>query len=367
MHGWLRRNWGTILVGLGLWIASNVFVTGIATFARWETGAQYHKIKDLCEWDCGWYGSVIEPGYERYPENNTGYVNWPFHPLFPYTVYPIYKVFHLSLTTSLVLTSKLEFLAAIYAFLLLVRDPRDTTTENIQAGSLVAFNPYLIYGHAGYAEPLYFTLTAVAFYLLARREWIWSGIAASFLSVTRLVGSAFAISYLIAWARDNNWRLTWRKDQLPRLLGLLLCPLGAAIFMLYMYHLTGDALVQSHVQAAWGKIPGNPFKVVLVALNLRMWARVWGLMALASFAASLLLIWWRKVEMGVYLAVTTLIPLSAGFVGLPRYVWWQPPFLLVAWVMVKRWSWLWPLYLVFSGGVAAFMIVEWFSGHPFVI
>jgi hypothetical protein len=146
-----------------------------------------------------------------------------------------------------------------------------------------------------------------------------------------------------------------------------LCPLGTALFMLYMYHLTGDALVQLHIQVAWGKTPGNPFHVLWMCLSSHHWPRVWGVMVLASFAASAWLCKLGKPEFGIYLALAILIPLSASYWAIARYIWWQPPFLYAIYYTLKRHAAWWPIYTAFASGMGVFMISAWFTGHEFVV
>ncbi len=199
-----------------LWIASNAFVAGFSNLARWETGAPYYSMTDLCRWDCGWYGSVARSGYDLAPQRDTGNANWPFHPLFPITVYPFHHWLNLPLGMSLVLASKSALLLAIYGFLLMTGDPTDTTVDRFKAGSLVALNPYVIYAHAGYAEPLYFALLALAFYFVAKGRWIESGVMGALLSATRVVGFLFAVSYAVVWLRDVGWRSILHRDSLNK-------------------------------------------------------------------------------------------------------------------------------------------------------
>ena len=350
-----------------LWIASGAFVTTLSKFATWEANASYTGVASLCRWDCGWYGSVLESGYNKTPQAETGAANWPFHPLFPLTAYPFRHWLKRSLATSLVLASKSALLLAIYSFLLMMSDQTETTADRFKAGSLVAFNPYLIYAHAGYAEPLYFGLLALAFWFASRRQWIASGVMGALVSATRLIGFLFSISYTITCLRDAGWRTNWRKGGPNRLIGLLLCPLGTAIYMLYLYHHTGDALAQVHAQAAWGKSPGDPFHVLWMSLVAHHWPRVWGVMVVASLLASAWLFKLRKPELGVYLALTMLISISGGSPLSPRYVWWQPPFLYAIYCELKRHAAWWVIYVAFAAGMASFMILQWFSGHNFVV
>ena len=357
----LRRN-PEIWVAIVLWLASNVFVTGIAKFATWEGGARYHSAADLCQWDCGWYGSVVEGGYDH-AAHADGTANWPFHPAFPATAYPFRNWLKLPLGLSMVFASKAALLFAIYGFILLAGQPLDTSADLVRAGSLVAFNPYLIYAHAGYAEPLYFALAAFAFILAGRKQWIASGIVGVLLSLTRFIGSLFVFSYAIMSLKESGWR----KYGLTKIIGLLLCPLGTALFMLYMYRLNGDPLAHIHIQAAWHKAPGNPLDVLSLSLTTHHWPRVWGVMVLVGLAASVWLCTLRKPELGVYLALSILIPFSTAYWGMARYIWWQPPFLYAINYALKRYPAWWPIYTAFASGMASFMIWGWFTGHNFVV
>ena len=357
-----------IWVAIALWIASNVFVTGVARIATWEGNASYRGMASLCQWDCGWFSTVMESGYDKTPTRDViGSTNWPFHPLFPLTAYPFWHWLKLPPPMSLVLASKLALLLAVYAFLLMMSDQVDSTADLFRAGSLVAFNPYVIYAHAGYSEPLYSCLLALAFYLARQRRWIASGTMGALASGTRVLGFVFPISYMIVWLEGQNWRIDWRRLDLNRIIGLLLCPLGTAIYMLYLYHHTGDALAQVHGHAAWGKSPGNPFHVIWFTLTMHHWPRVWGIMTILGLLASAYLFKLRKADLGVFLAICVLLTISGGYTAIARNIWWQPPFLYAIYCALKRRTGAWLIYTAFVSGMASFMILEWFTGHNFVV
>lgn len=352
-----------------LWLASNVFVTGIAKFTSWEDGASYKRMADLCRWDCGWYASVLQPGYSK-AHMDTGAANWVFNPFFPLTAYPLHNWLKLSLDGSLVLAGKLELLLAIYGFLLMFGDELQTTTDLLKAGALVAFNPYVIYAHAGYAEPLYFAAIAFAFYFVNRRQWVCAGMAGSLASATRVVGVVFAASYIVSWLKSQGWRPRWRKLELNAIIGLLLCPLGTALFMLYLYHIMGDALALQHGHVAWGRVLGNPLGTLWLCLRQGRWSRLWGMMMIAGWLLGAWLFKLRKFELGVYLAAALLLATVSpmgGYWGVARYVWWQPPFLYAIYRLLRRSDVAWVIYLVFASGMAAFMVMQWFTGHNFVV
>src|ERR1700751_2844797 len=97
-----------------------------------------------------------------------------------------------------------------------------------------------------------------------------------------------------------------------------------------MHDHTNGALDTLHIQEAWLPTLGNPLRVLwesLAGLSGSPWPRLWGLMTLFALLASIWLFKMRRAELGIYLVLAILVPLSATYTSLPRYIWWQPPLL----------------------------------------
>ena len=357
-------------VALVLWIASNVFANSVARISSWQGTIRYFQLSDFCKWDCGFYSSIVETGYWVNPWDDAGGANWVFTPLFPLTAYPLHELLKLPTPQSMVLTSRLELLLAIYAFLLMSMEDVESTADLFRAGSIVAFNPYVIYAHSGYAEPLYFALVALGFYFASRRRWVVAGAAGGLASVARVVGAVFAGSYLIAWLKGHGWRSAWRKLSLNAAIGLLLCPAGIALFMLYLHHHMGDALSVQRGHAAWGRTFAGPLRTLWLSILMGHWSRVWAVMMIAAWLAGAWLFKLRKPELGIFLilvlCVSALSPMQ-GYWGVARYIWWQPPFLYAIYRLVRRSEAAWLVYFAFASGTSAFMIAEWMTGHNFLV
>jgi hypothetical protein len=367
-----------------LWLASTVFVTAFANVSKWVISAsgpcvpalgnpwqpcEYHHMADLCRWDCLWFATVVESGYDRTPGRQMhDRANWLFHPVLPLAAYPLHRWFGISTLNSLVLVGRAAFFLCIYAFLLMLSSVITTDSEYLLAGALIAFNPYLLYGHTGYSEPFYFAFLCLAFYLAERQRWITSGAMAALVSAARMVGFIFAISYVIyafRWWRAGSG--TWKRMAAPAI-GLLLCPLGTSLYMLYLYRHTGDAMAHVHIHLAWTASPiTNPFTTLKTLLLAHHWWRLWGVMSIGSLVAGLYLLKLGKPEYGLYLLLSTLIALAGGVLGVPRYLWWQPPLLYAIYVWLRRHPVWWVPYLATSAGLASLMIVQWFSGRDFVV
>jgi hypothetical protein len=364
----MLRKHPEIWAAIVLWIASCAFVGMVSVIATWEGIGSYHGTDSLCRWDCGWFATIVDHGYD--PQRRAdGFANWPFHPLHPLFAYPLHHYFDVSTATSLVLASRAALLFAIYGFILMLGDEAGSTTERFMAGSLVAFNPYIIYAHAGYSEALYFALLAFAFYFAHRKFWVESGLMGCLVSATRQVGAAFIVPYAMMALPSSDWR----KFDRSKLIGLLLCPIGALAYVLYLYKHTGDPLALIHVHAAWVAQPfGNPVLAIWEPLQKHHWPRVWAIMVLGGLLATAWLLKIKKPELGVSLGLSILIALLGGsyaneLFAMPRYIWWQPPLLYAIYMFLKRYTALFPVYLAFACGMASFVIVGWYTGHNFVV
>jgi hypothetical protein len=110
--------------------------------------------------------------------------------------------------------------------------------------------PTALFFFAGYTESLFLFMTVAAFFHMRRRDWLLAGIFAGLASATRVTGVLLMLPFLYEYARDRNFSIR----HLDRgVIGLLLCPLGLLLFMLYLWQVVGDPLAFSHAQTAWQK------------------------------------------------------------------------------------------------------------------
>jgi hypothetical protein len=326
------------------------------------------KPNDFCQLDCCWYSSIIRTGYDRQPvyDESGDRANWSFFPLFPLFASPFFKIFRLESTLSAVVASNVALYLAILSFLFMVRSRMNGLKDAAIAGALVAFNPAIVYAYGGYAESLYFAVAAAGFALLQRNRWIWAGIAGGLLGAARPTGVLFVVPFLIAAWRSGAVGQLFRERRPGVLVGLLLCPAGASLWMLFMYHRSGDALAWMHMHAAWGVTRGSVVGIVWQALVIGGWRRFWALVALLGFAVSAWLVKEREYENAIFLALAILMPATAEVAGMPRFLWWQPPTLFATYILLKRYPNSQAAYFALAGGIASAMTLFWFLGNrPF--
>jgi len=366
--GRLDASGSKVLVALTLFglseIATRLFVLG---YGHWVLG-QSLGVRSLCRWDCGWYGTIVLHGYDAVPSRHPAgdAANWAFFPLYPLLAGLWHRLAGLGFEDSLLITGALALPVCIYLFIELV-EANDIPVGPWVSGSLVAFNPYALYAHTGYSEPLYFALCTGALLALERDRWLAAGLLGGACSATRLAG-VFLVLPMVARLVGHGDRSSGPAEggaRLEPLLAIALVPLGPALFGWHLYARTGDLLAFAHIQVAWGRTLQNPLLVWWQALVDGGWLRVFALVAALALLAAAYLCLRRRIGYGSYLAAAVMLPLSSSVWSIPRYVFWQPVFLLVLAELV-RWRPLRRVLLPLLWVGFFLMIAAWFSGQNFV-
>lgn len=323
-----------------------------------------YDLADLCQWDCGWYGSIASDGYHDEPSGHASHdaANWAFFPAFPYIVRALHSLVAWPLDLALVITSKLFLFTGVVSFILFARAWEPKISPWI-AGLVVVFNPYSIYGNAGYTESLFLTLTCLSFWLLKQDRYALSGAVAGLLSATRFVGGSFGFAYLFRmvsrWGRSTN--------RLDMLLGLFLIPAGLAAYMFYLHLHTGDALGFSHIQVAWNREPGNPVSHLLGVFKGGWFHWLVGISIAVAALAMVYLTRAKHYELLIFSLWATLVPLATGLVSMPRFIWWQAPVLFAVAVFLNRFRWPSLIYVAISISFSYTLYSTWFVGANWVI
>ena len=349
LTGRFAANRQKLVIALTLSVASELVAWAVAAAYGWWSRGAALGLRSYCQWDCGWYGTIVRVGYYAAPADHQagGAANWAFFPLHPLLAGAVHRLTGLSPEDSLLLVGSLLLPVGIFLFIALL-EAHEIELDPWQAGLLVAFNPESIYAHTGYTEPLYFVLCAGALLALQRDRWLVAGLLGAASSATRLVGAFVVVPMLARLVRPPRSRAAW----LDRLLAIALVPLGVALFGWHLYGRTGDLLGFLHIQIAWGHIPQNPFLVWLRAIwhfgqyQLMAAVAIWGVLG------ALYLCLRRMPGYGLFLAIATLLPLSTTVVSLPRYIFWQPVFLVgLAMALSER------------PAVAPFLLPLFFAGY----
>ncbi|MFC4330489.1 hypothetical protein ACFPC0_22430 [Streptomyces andamanensis] len=235
---------------------------GLLVLALWSAARGKSAYTLLtARWDSLWYARVAGGGYGyevRLPSGDV-HADLAFFPLLPWLERLGAAVGPLSYADAGFAVSLLASLAAAWG-IFAVADHVYDRRAGICAVLLWAVLPVGIVQSMAYSESLFTALAAWALYCVLTGRWVGAGALALLAGLTRPVGLAVAAA---VWTAAVLSLLRERRAAAPltpapapgpgrRVLGMLLAPLGAAGYVLWVGHRTGGGpLGYLDVQAGW--------------------------------------------------------------------------------------------------------------------
>ncbi|MFF5006704.1 glycosyltransferase family 39 protein [Streptomyces phaeochromogenes] len=352
---------------------------GLVTLAVWSAARDKSPHQLLsARWDSLWYTRVAELGYGyevRLP-NGDVHSNLAFFPLLPWLERAFAAVTPLSHADAGLLVSALASLAAAWG-IFAVADHVYGRRAGICAVLLWAVLPVGIVQSMAYSESLFTALAAWSLYAVLTGRWLTAGLLASLAGLTRPVGAAVVAAVWVAaiasFVRERSVPARTGAPSWRRALAMLIAPLGAAGYVLWVGRHTGKGpLGYLDVQAGWrngfdggyafARFVGDKFTSFPSALA-----------GLALIIGVGLLVWLyvicvrqrQPLPLLVYAGVVTLLALCASsYFGskprllLPAFPLLLPPALALARLRTSRSAWV-------LGGVAVVSAVYgafWLNG-----
>ncbi|MFE3408639.1 glycosyltransferase family 39 protein [Streptomyces mirabilis] len=231
---------------------------GVLTLALWSAanGKSAHTLL-TARWDSLWYTRVADLGYGyevRLP-NGDVHSNLAFFPLLPWLERLVSALTPLSYADAGLLVSTLASLAAAWG-IFAVADHVYGSRVGVCAVLVWAVLPVGVVQSMAYSESLFTALAAWSLYAVLTGRWVTAGLLAAFAGLTRPVGAAVVAALWVAaiasFVRDRSAHPAHGAPVLRRALGMLLAPLGAAGYVLWVGHRTGKGpLGYLDVQAGW--------------------------------------------------------------------------------------------------------------------
>ncbi|MGW4604385.1 glycosyltransferase family 39 protein [Streptomyces sp. NPDC004532] len=231
---------------------------GLVVLALWSAarGSSPHTLL-TARWDSLWYTRVAGPGYGyevRLP-NGDVHSDLAFFPLLPWLERLGEALTPLSFADAGLLVSTLASIAAAWG-IFAVADHVYGSRAGFCAVLLWAVLPVGIVQSMAYSESLFTALAAWSLYAVLRGRWVTAGVLASLAGLTRPVGAAVVAAVWVAaitsYVRDRRTLPAREVPVLRRALGMVLAPLGAAGYVLWVGRRTGKGpLGYLDVQAGW--------------------------------------------------------------------------------------------------------------------
>ncbi|MEV3969693.1 hypothetical protein AB0K68_16335 [Streptomyces sp. NPDC050698] len=248
-----------------------VRAAGLLTLFLWSAARDKSAYTLLtARWDALWYARVAELGYgyEVRLANGDVHSNLAFFPLLPWLERLVAAVSPLSYADGGFLVGLLASLAAAWG-VFAVADRVYGRRAGVCAVLLWAVLPVGVVQSMAYSESLFTALAAWSLYAVLTGRWVTAGALALLAGLTRPVGLAVVaavwVTAVVSFVREGRaagpdgvrdaTRAGGPADpgtRARRVLGMLLAPLGAAGYVLWVGHRTGKGpLGYLDVQAGW--------------------------------------------------------------------------------------------------------------------
>ncbi|MEV5613183.1 hypothetical protein [Streptomyces sp. NPDC052225] len=231
---------------------AGVRALGLLALALWSAavGKSPHTLL-TARWDSLWYTRVAEHGYGwsvTLPDGSV-HSNLAFFPLLPWLERAVAAVSPLSYADAGLLVAWVASLAAAWG-IFAVGDHLYGRRAGICLAVLWGALPVGIVASMAYSEALFTALAAWGLYAAVRQRWVSAGLLAALAGLTRPVGAAVVAA---VWVAAALWVARERRASWRLVLGVLLAPLGAAAYVLWVGHRTGGGLFgYLDVQGQWG-------------------------------------------------------------------------------------------------------------------
>jgi hypothetical protein len=286
--------------------------------------------------DSAFYYEIASKGYEHRPFDTSKAANWAFFPLHPLLWRAAAAVTGEWVWSGVIVANML----ALGALCLLWELARRLTDSERTADNTVLFAsfwPSAYFLMLPHTEALFLVLvTASLLASLSRRPWVAS-IIGGLAGAARANGIFVAPAMLVGrWLRGER--------RIMDLASLLPIGMGLAIFMAYLWAITGNPLAFKDIQVTWGRTFHFPWEALMNVINrpLKI-AYPWN-PVLIHFGATVLALCsivtcWRKgwTELAVFTALTLLAPLSTGtLMSMTRYIGSAPGVFLALAVWAER-------------------------------
>lgn len=305
----------------------------------------------LSHWDTPFYTRIAEHGYND--------LTVAFFPLYPLVGGILASLTGLDPTAALLFISLISSIAL--ALVLYKWAQFEFKARKIKASpwlllGLVAIFPTAFYLFIPYSESLFMLLTASALFSYRKGNY-WAAALLSFLSATArpqgvLIGLYFVLDYLFA----RDWR-AWKK-----LLPAAGAGIGISLYMIYLWHESGNPLVFLTAQQYWGRFSDNPIQIFIWSFN------KFFLWYLPVLVVGLYFVY-RYLDKPLfwYSLVFILFPVASGSLqSLNRYMLACLPLFLataIAWVKLKP---TWKTAYIFSCGALLTLNITLFLNNYWV-
>ena len=282
-------------------------------------GIHRHVILDsLIHWDAGWFLRIAGQGYD--------FDCAPFFPLFPLMIRLLTFLTQDGAAAGFLISNTALFIACYYLYTL----AKEEYDAEVAASTvfIMLFFPTAIFFSSIYSEAPFLAFALAAFHYGRRGKWVPAAVLGACAALTRNIGVVLFLALLYMQYEQEGYRLNIKKA-----LPLALIPGALLIFMLVLWHSTGDPLAFAHSLNTeyWGyRHFAYPGAGQLLSLTLFFYENQYyaffesGMALLFLFLVIRSFTYIKDRSLLIFLVLGFLIPFSSIVdnvpLGMPRYI-----------------------------------------------
>lgn len=269
--------------------------------------------------DSGWYFTVARDGYEQRPFDTSRQANWAFFPLHP-LLWRAAAFVTGEWFWSGILISNLFCLLGLALLWQLARNLTGSERIADSATLFASFWPSAYFMLLPHTEALFLALTCLSLLASSQHQWKLTGAAGFLASATRFNGLFLLPAVAVQWLESERRPLDLLK--FAPIVG------GTAVYMWYLWAITGNPFAFKDIQVTWGRELTVPWSALLDYLaRPHKIAAPWN-PRLLHFGITIIgicsvITCWRRGWRGlaIFTALTILAPLCTGtLTSMTRYL-----------------------------------------------
>lgn len=285
--------------------------------------------------DAGWYLRIVENGYPHIKNQEVlrGFVDghleqnsWAFFPLFPFLIYIVASLFHISATIAAFI---IIFLFSTACFILFYKCAQIFLKDDGKAWYctlLFIVFPFNYYYSMFYTESVFFTFMLGAILAIYYKKLYWLLLLLPALVLSRPNGMVVAfvlyIYFFCQYWKNMFSSVTFNtaiKEIMKASIWFSVVPLTILVYGWYQYKITGDFFAFSTAQYGWDRHDIFPFLALFRKGDFQNQFNSIYVCVTLFFA----ILFYKKIPFSFQLLIwlTILLPLGKGSINsIPRYI-----------------------------------------------
>lgn len=363
--------WIWVLSYLILSVTVYNFMTPLRIRPIYENSLVGKIFGGLSLFDASSYLTIAKDGYENARIGVTAF--FPFYPIIiRYISYP-FRLFTDNVFSIIIIGTLFNVFCLAFSLNFLKKIIKIDYPEKVAQYSqfILLLFPFSFFFLSLYTESIFLLAIISSFYFARNKRWLLACIIAIFASAIRLPGILLAPALFIEFLNQSNWSI---KKSLPKILWVLITPLGAILYFIYIQMFRGGLYLYFEAyKQSWPDRKFTPFFfssifdpiIELIKFKSIRPNDILGLLIVALTIFVIYLFYKYKIRASyiVFSILNFVLPLLTGTVeSIGRYYMVVFPIIICLSIFFSKNRWIFWLYIIPSAIASIVLMILFING-----